>query len=347
MVAVVGAEDLDDGVAARLGARDADGVHRGLGPGVHVAPLRQAPAPLELLGDDDPVLGRRGEVRALGHPLGDGLRDDGVAVALHHRAEAVVVVDHAGAVDVPHVRAVTALEVDRPRVAQLVGRRDAAGQRAARPGVHGLRGSGALVQPLRLALRQFGDALAVELHWGSGGHRVLLGSRTGDRPGSQRCGGARLAVRGAERQVRGAGETGAVRRADGRGRIGGAPLLVAVVGGGSYGGVAVGRSRPDGLAERRVSSARSGGQRAHCARSTATPPPDEETASDSTVLLCCSGSRSPAAVASLHRRAPTLLRRCGAGLAHDFHNWRAGQRRWPAAQEPRRPATTVAVRILR
>ena len=38
-------------------------------------------------------------------------------------------------------------------------------------------------------------------------------------------------------------------------------------------------------------------------------------ASDGTVLLCRSGSRSPAAVASLHRQAPTLLRRCGAGLA--------------------------------
>ena len=74
---------------------------------------------------------------------------------------------------------------------------------------------------------------------------------------------------------------------------------------------------------RAASAARApGGQRAHCARSTATPPPDKETASDSTVLLCCSGSRSPAAVASLRRQAPTLLRRCGAGLAHSFHNWR-------------------------
>ena len=42
-------------------------------------------------------------------------------------------------------------------------------------------------------------------------------------------------------------------------------------------------------------------------------------ASDGTVLLCRSGSRSPPAVASLHRQAPTLLRRCGAGLAHNFN----------------------------
>ena len=85
--------------------------------------------------------------------------------------------------------------------------------------------------------------------------------------------------------------------------------------GGSYGGVAV-VARENDRSEGRVSGARDGGQGAHCARSTATPPPDEETASDSTILLCCSGSRSPAAVASLHRQAPTLLRRCGAGLAH-------------------------------
>ena len=42
-------------------------------------------------------------------------------------------------------------------------------------------------------------------------------------------------------------------------------------------------------------------------------PPDEDTASDSTVLLCCSGSRSPAAVASLLVEHLTTF---GAGLAH-------------------------------
>ena len=61
-------------------------------------------------------------------------------------------------------------------------------------------------------------------------------------------------------------------------------------------------------------------------RSTAYPSSGQGTASDGTVLLCRSGSRSPAAVASLHRQAPTLLRRCGAGLAHTFHNWRRCRR---------------------
>ncbi len=40
VVTVVGAEDLHDRVAAREGARDPDRVHRRLGAGVHVAPLR-------------------------------------------------------------------------------------------------------------------------------------------------------------------------------------------------------------------------------------------------------------------------------------------------------------------
>ncbi len=60
----------------------------------------QAEAALELLGDDDAVLCRGGEMGALGDPLGDRLDDRGVAVALDHRAEAVVEVPHSVAVDV-------------------------------------------------------------------------------------------------------------------------------------------------------------------------------------------------------------------------------------------------------
>jgi hypothetical protein len=44
VVAVVGAEDLHHGVAARVGARDPDRVHRGLRAGVRVAPAVQPPA---------------------------------------------------------------------------------------------------------------------------------------------------------------------------------------------------------------------------------------------------------------------------------------------------------------
>ena len=72
VVAVVGAEDLHDRLAAGQPARDADRVHRRLRAGVRVPPLRQAEAPGQLLGDGDPVLGRRREVRAERGPLADG-----------------------------------------------------------------------------------------------------------------------------------------------------------------------------------------------------------------------------------------------------------------------------------
>ena len=170
MMAVVRAEDLDDRVAARRGARDADRVHRGLGARVRVPPLRQAPAALQLVGDDDGVLGRSGEVRALLHALDDGLRDDRMGMALDHRAEAVVEVDHLGAVDVPDVRADAAIEVDRPRIAELVRRGDAARQRALGALVHATRAGRVRIQLLRLAGGQLGDALAIKLDRGAYGH---------------------------------------------------------------------------------------------------------------------------------------------------------------------------------
>ena len=108
VVAVVGAEDLHDGVAARVGARDPDRVHRRLGAGVRVAPARQAPAALQVLGDDDRVLGRGGEVRAARVALLHRAPDRRVRVALDHRAEAVVEVEVLVAVDVPDARAVAA-----------------------------------------------------------------------------------------------------------------------------------------------------------------------------------------------------------------------------------------------
>ena len=79
-----------------------------------------------------------------------------------------------------------------------------------------------------------------------------------------------------------------------------------------------GRSRGSTAARPDVCGARDGGQRAHCARSPAPLLRTRRPASDGTVLLCRSGSRSPPTVASLHRQAPTLLGRCGAGLAHNF-----------------------------
>jgi hypothetical protein len=109
-------------------------------------------------------------VRALLHALNDGLRDDRMGVALDHRTEPVVEVDHLGAVDVPHVRANAALEVDRPRIAELVGRGDATRQRDLGALVHATRCRRVRIQLLRLAGGQLGDALAVELNRGAYSH---------------------------------------------------------------------------------------------------------------------------------------------------------------------------------
>ena len=126
VMAVVGALDLQDHVAAGRGARQVHGVHRRLGARVGEAPLRQAVAAHELLRDDDRALRRRGEVRADPGALAHGGGDLRVAVADAHHAEAVVEVDVLVAVDVPHARALAAVEVDRPRVGRLERARHAA-----------------------------------------------------------------------------------------------------------------------------------------------------------------------------------------------------------------------------
>ncbi len=163
VVPVIRAEDLEDRVAAGQGARDADRVHRRLGAGVVVAPPGQAEAPRELLRDDDPVLGGRGEVRAEPDALLDRLRDRRVRVPLRHRAEPVVEVPEATAVDVPHRCAFAPLEVDRPGLAHLIRGGDAAGEHAARPLEHALRALRRLVEPRALARGQLLDALPVDL----------------------------------------------------------------------------------------------------------------------------------------------------------------------------------------
>ena len=81
-------------------ARDPDRVHRRLRAGVDEAPARQPEALRELLGDDDRVLGDGGEVRAEPDALAHRRDDRRVRVPLHHRAEAVVEVPVAVAVDV-------------------------------------------------------------------------------------------------------------------------------------------------------------------------------------------------------------------------------------------------------
>ena len=131
VVAVVGAEDLDDRVAAGVAAGDPDRVHRRLRARVQKAPAVDAPAPLQLLGDEHAVLGRGREVRALGDALADRPDDRGVGVPLDHRAEAVVEVPHAVAVDVVDDRPLAGRQVDRPRVARLVAGGDAAARASA------------------------------------------------------------------------------------------------------------------------------------------------------------------------------------------------------------------------
>ncbi len=169
VVAVVGALDLHDHVAAGEPAREVDRVHRGLGAGVREAPVREAPAAAQLLGDDDRALGRRGEVRALVHPRLHGGGDDRVRVTDAHDAEAVVEVGVLVAVHVPHLRAGPALEVDGPRVGLLELRRHAAGHHGAGAGEVLTRANGALAQARTFALHQRGDAGSIDVLGGRQG----------------------------------------------------------------------------------------------------------------------------------------------------------------------------------
>ena len=79
------------------------------------------------------VFDRRRKVGTAGDLSLHGLDDCRVGVPLHHRAESVVEIDHLGAVDVPDLGTVALLQIDRPWVANLVGRRHAAGQAIAAP----------------------------------------------------------------------------------------------------------------------------------------------------------------------------------------------------------------------
>jgi hypothetical protein len=115
MVAVVGALDLDDLVAAGDTAGQPDGVHGGLGARVGEAHLVDPEAPAQLLGQQGRLGHRLGEVGADGGALGQGRDDLGMGVADGHHAEAVVVVGVLVAVDVPDPAAAGALEEDRVR----------------------------------------------------------------------------------------------------------------------------------------------------------------------------------------------------------------------------------------
>ena len=170
VVPVVGAEDLHHVVTAGVTPGDPDRVHGRFRAGIRVAPLRQAPAGSEIVADRDRVLGRCREMGALLVALLDGLADQRVRVALDHRAEAVVEVPHLVAVDVPDLRSVAALHVDRPRLAQLVGGGHTAREVMTGPleGLFRLLRIG--VEALLFAQREFLDPGPVETGGGAGGH---------------------------------------------------------------------------------------------------------------------------------------------------------------------------------
>ena len=163
VVAVVGALDLEDRVAAGGAAGEVDGVHRRLGAGVVEAPLGQAEAARQLLGDGDRAVGRGGEVGPFVDPRLDRGADGRVGVADAHHAEAVVEVGVLVAVDVPDAAALAALDVDRPGVVLLEGGGDAVGHHLDRPLVGPRRLGGAVAELLLLGLGQGGDAFAVDL----------------------------------------------------------------------------------------------------------------------------------------------------------------------------------------
>src|SRR5205085_4827197 len=132
------------------------------------------PAALQVLCDSDGVLGRCREMGTEPNPALDCSGDRWVRVALSHRAEAVVEVEQLVAVDIPDPCPLAAVEIDRPRLAELVRGGDAAGERRARALVQRPRHRRPLVQRPLLALGQLANTLAVDLARRLDGHRATL-----------------------------------------------------------------------------------------------------------------------------------------------------------------------------
>ena len=112
--AVVLALELHDLVAAGIGARDAHGVHRGLGPGDgHPRLVHPAGQLLDQLHRPDLVLGREREADPAAHPLVDVVVDPIVTVAEDDRAVAHPQVDVLVPIEVPDHAALATVDVDR------------------------------------------------------------------------------------------------------------------------------------------------------------------------------------------------------------------------------------------
>ena len=111
-MAVIAGLDLEDSLAPREPARDANRVQRRLGAGVGEAPLRLLEAARQLARHDHGVLDGLSEMRAPVYLLGDRVGDLRVSVADDHDAEPVVEVDVLVPIDVPHSASLGALDIE-------------------------------------------------------------------------------------------------------------------------------------------------------------------------------------------------------------------------------------------
>ena len=202
MVAVVGALDLEDHVAAGDAARKMDRVHRRLGAGVREPPLRQAEAARNSSATAiEPSVGAAKWVPRSARSA-DRLCDHRVRVPDAHHAEAVVEVDVLVAVDVPYLRPQAALDVNGPRIVLLERRRHALRH-------HPLRALEVLARAGRPLREQRADAARARLGRDraaafAGGGRSRRCDRSGGWPPSPGLGGVLLPLRARHAAVRAA-----------------------------------------------------------------------------------------------------------------------------------------------
>ena len=209
VVAVVGALDLDDEVAAGVGAHQAGAFQGGLGARVAEAPQRQLEALGEVLADHVEVLRGLGEVGAQRRLLLDRLHDLRVRVAHHHGAVAQVEVDVLVLVDVPQVVALAAVDEDRVRRRVLPAGGDAAGDVAVRDLAIGDRGLPLGLELGLFALDQRVDPVEIELDGVLDSHACrLLGRRSRIRVGLN--GRSMMPHGGVARQALGTADPGSV-----------------------------------------------------------------------------------------------------------------------------------------
>ncbi len=128
VVTVVRPLDLDDLIAPCDGSHEVHRVHCGLGAGVVEPPQRQPESSSEVASNDDRVVGRLGEVRALRDSALDGLDDRRISVAGDHHAVAAVEIDVFGAVDVPDLRSLAVADPHSRRARDHPVRGGATGQ---------------------------------------------------------------------------------------------------------------------------------------------------------------------------------------------------------------------------